>query len=152
MKGTSAPGRVRISPSRGTTMIWPLRPGKYARAYISRKAVRSVRARSAGVGTTGATLWAAAVRRSGPATRRAASTSQVRGRSRVICPPGTRFSALHRARGEAGDEEALQEHEGRDHGHEPDEAGRGHELPFRLVAALEAEEADRDREVPLRVE
>src|SRR5712691_5379719 len=108
MKGTSAPGRVRISPSRGTTMIWPLRPGKYARAYISRKAVR----------------------RSGPARRRAASASQVGGRSRVICPPGTRFSALHRARGEAGDEEALQEHEGRDHGHEPDEAGRGHELPF----------------------
>src|SRR5256884_9422302 len=32
------------SPSRGTTRSWPVRPGKYARANISRKCCRAVRA------------------------------------------------------------------------------------------------------------
>lgn len=41
---TSGSGRVMKSPSRGTMRSWPVRPGKYARANISRKRCRAARA------------------------------------------------------------------------------------------------------------
>src|SRR5205085_6179490 len=102
---------------------------------MSRKVARSVRARSVAEVPTGGTACGAAVPAGGAAseTRRPRENRRVRA---VMDPPNERLSALHRARGEPGDEEALEQHEGRDHGHEADEAGRTHELPVRLVAAL----------------
>ena len=44
MYATSGSGRVMKSPSRGTIRSWPVRPGKYARANISRKRCRAARA------------------------------------------------------------------------------------------------------------
>src|SRR5688572_2067367 len=40
MYATSGSGRVMNSPSRGTMRSWPVRPGKYARANISRQRSR----------------------------------------------------------------------------------------------------------------
>jgi hypothetical protein len=51
MYATSA--RVMKSPSRGTIRSWPVRPGKYARANISRKRCRVARA----VASAGAARW-----------------------------------------------------------------------------------------------
>src|SRR5919201_6925783 len=60
-------GRVMKSPSRGTTRSWPLRPGKYARANISRKRCRAAAAaapagavaplRGASLTEDGVTCW-----------------------------------------------------------------------------------------------
>jgi hypothetical protein len=44
MYATSGSGRVMKSPSRGTIRSWPLRPGKYARANISRNRRRAASA------------------------------------------------------------------------------------------------------------
>jgi len=44
MYATSGSGRVMNSPSRGTIRSWPFRPGKYARANISRKRRRAAAA------------------------------------------------------------------------------------------------------------
>ena len=41
MYATSGSGRVMKSPSRGTIRSWPVRPGKYARANISRMSCRA---------------------------------------------------------------------------------------------------------------
>ena len=46
-------GRVMKSPSRGTIRSWPVRPGKYARANISKKRCRVARV----VAPTGAARW-----------------------------------------------------------------------------------------------
>jgi len=46
-------GRVMKSPSRSTIRIWPVRPGKYARASISEKCCRVARA----VASAGAACW-----------------------------------------------------------------------------------------------
>src|ERR1043165_8721681 len=51
MYATSA--RVMKSPSRGTIKSWPVRPGKYARANISKKRCRVARA----VASAGAACW-----------------------------------------------------------------------------------------------
>ncbi len=44
MYATSGSGRVMKSPSRGTMRSWPVRPGKYARANMSRNRCRAARA------------------------------------------------------------------------------------------------------------
>ena len=44
MYATSGSGRVMKSPSRGTIRSWPVRPGKYARANMSRKRCRAASA------------------------------------------------------------------------------------------------------------
>ena len=44
MYTTSGSGRVMMSPSRGTMRSWPVRPGKYARANMSRNRCRAARA------------------------------------------------------------------------------------------------------------
>jgi|SRR5664279_2614551 len=57
MNATSA--RVMKSPSRGTIRSWPVRPGKYARANISRKrrrVARVIASVGAARGTRGASL------------------------------------------------------------------------------------------------
>jgi hypothetical protein len=46
-------GRVMKSPSRGTIRSWPVRPGKYARANISKKRCRAARV----VASAGAARW-----------------------------------------------------------------------------------------------
>ena len=46
-------GRVMKSPSRGTIRSWPVRPGKYARANISKKSCRVASV----VASAGATRW-----------------------------------------------------------------------------------------------
>ena len=56
MNATSGSGRVMKSPSRGTSRSCPVRPGKYARANISRKRSRAAgAAASAGCGGWGST-------------------------------------------------------------------------------------------------
>ncbi len=51
--------------------------------------------------------------------------------------------AFNRTRREAGDEEPLHDEKRRHHRDQPDETGRGHELPFGLVSALETEQPER---------
>ena len=48
MYTTSGSGRVMKSPSRGTMRSWPVRPGKYARANMSRNRCRAARAAAIG--------------------------------------------------------------------------------------------------------
>ena len=55
MNATSGSGRVMKSPSRGTMRSWPVRPGKYARANMSRNRCRA--ARASGIGRRHTRRW-----------------------------------------------------------------------------------------------
>src|SRR5687767_5515245 len=100
MYATSGSGRVMKSPSRGTIRSWPVRPGKYARANISRKRCRAATSAGAVRRIRGASLpedrpacWPETVPAIATRVRTSRTVPQAVNHPAVRCPHGS-FNAI----------------------------------------------------------